>query len=143
MKPYKLLQALVAIILIFGMNSFAAGTGDGTAKQGCPQSAATHGDNPMAPSALTLSRISAGFLLKWTPSVQDRGSRVGFEIVRASSISGPYVVVGTVTNGANHFRDTTAAPENIYYYKVRAIVGDRYSPYSKPAAGELIARPGQ
>ena len=143
MNPEKLIRSLLAILLIFGMNSFATGAGGETAKQSCPQAAATSGGNPEAPSALTLSRVPAGFLLKWTPSVQDQGRRIGYEIVRAASFSGPYVVVGTVTNGANSFRDTTVAPENIYYYKVRAIAGDKHSPFSKPAAGELTARPDQ
>ncbi len=94
-----------------------------------------------APTGLTLRIVPEGFLLSWSPSPQDPGVVTGYEIVRAAVFSGPYETVGTVSKGVFSFVDKTPRPEAIYFYKVRAIAGSRYSPYSREASGEMPGKP--
>lgn len=94
-----------------------------------------------APSALRLNIVRNGFQLNWTLSPQDPGVVTGYEIARADVFSGPYETVGVVEKGILTFVDRTARPETIYFYKVRALAGDRYSPFSGEAAGEIPGTP--
>ncbi len=94
-----------------------------------------------APAGLTLRIVPEGFLLYWSPSPQDPGGVTGYEIVRAAVFSGPYEAVGTVGKGVFSFVDKTAKPEAIYFYKVRAIAGSQYSPFSGEASGEMPGKP--
>jgi len=89
-----------------------------------------------APTALRLMIVPNGFKLSWKPSPQDPGMVTGYEIVRSDLASGPFVKVGTVDKGVSQYVDTTASPETIYYYKVRAIAGTAYSPFSNTVTGE-------
>jgi len=94
-----------------------------------------------APVGLTLRIVPEGFLLSWSPSPQDSGGITGYEIVRATYFSGPYEAVRTVGKGVFSFVDKTPKTEAIYFYKVRAKAGSRYSPYSKEASGEFPGKP--
>jgi len=80
-----------------------------------------------------------GFILKWKASADDPGTVTGYEIVRASIASGPFKKIGKTKRGVLQYHDKTAKPEIIYFYKVRAIAGKKFSDYSQPAAAE---RPG-
>ena len=104
--------------------------------QVCVGAPATEAAAAGAPSALKLVIVPNGFKLTWQPSPQDPGAVTGFEIVRSASASGPFTAVATVDTGVSEYTDTTAAPEIIYYYKVRAVAGSAYSPYSNTATGE-------
>jgi len=94
-----------------------------------------------APTALHLKIAGNGFQLTWTLSPQDPDQVTGYEIVRADVFSGPYETVGKVEQGVSSFVDRTAKAEVIYFYKVRALAGNRQSPFSKEAAGEITGRP--
>lgn len=94
-----------------------------------------------APTGLTVAIVPEGILLSWKPSPQDPGIVTGYEIVRANIFAGPYQTVGTVGKGIITFVDKTARPENIYFYKIRAIAGNRYSLFSREAAGEMPGTP--
>ena len=94
-----------------------------------------------SPTALRLKIVQNGFQLDWMSSPQDPGVVTGYEIVRAAVFSGPYETVGIVEKGILTFVDKTAKPEAIYFYKVRAIAGGRYSPFSREAAGEIPGTP--
>lgn len=111
-----------------GQRQEAAETGDVAAEVG-------------APTALHLRIVRDGFQLTWAISPQDPGTVTGYEIVRAAVFSGPYEPVGTVGKGVSTFIDRTAKPEVIYFYKVRAFAGARYSPFSREAAGEIPGKP--
>ena len=89
-----------------------------------------------APTALRLVIVPNGFKLSWNPSPQDPGVVTGYEIVRSDLASGPFIKVATVNNGVFQYIDTTASPEIIYYYKVRAVAGSSYSQYSNTVTGE-------
>jgi hypothetical protein len=89
-----------------------------------------------APVALRLRIVPNGFQLNWTLSPHDPGTVTGYELVRADRLSGPFDPVATVGKGTAEFIDTTALPEIIYYYKVRAVAGKEYSPFSNTVAGE-------
>jgi hypothetical protein len=89
-----------------------------------------------APTALRLMIVPNGFKLSWHPSPDDPGVVTGYEIVRSDLASGPFTGVATVSKGVFQYIDTTASPEIIYYYKVRAVAGTVYSPYSNTVTGE-------
>lgn len=89
-----------------------------------------------APTALKLMIVPDGFKLSWQPSPEDPGVVTGYEIVRSDLASGPFNTVAVVGGGTLQYIDTTAAPEIIYYYKVRAIAGTEQSPYSNTVTGE-------
>jgi hypothetical protein len=89
-----------------------------------------------APSILKLVIVPNGFKLNWKPSPDDPDKVSGYEIVRAEFASGPFTKIATVDKGASQYIDETASPENIYYYKVRAVAGTVYSPYSNTVTGE-------
>lgn len=89
-----------------------------------------------APEALRLRIVQNGFKLNWTLSPHDPGAVTGYELVRSDRFSGPYEPVATVEKGTSQYIDTTAAREIIYFYKVRAIAGKAYSPFSNTVTGE-------
>jgi hypothetical protein len=91
---------------------------------------------PGAPTALRLVIVPDGFKLTWQSSPEDLGVVTGYEIVRSDLASGPFATVATVDKGVSQYIDTTASPEIIYYYKVRAVAGAVYSPYSNTVTGE-------
>ena len=91
---------------------------------------------PGAPSALRLMIVSNGFKLTWNLSPQDPGVVNGYEIVRANMASGPFTKVAKVDKGVSEYVDTSAKPENIYYYKARAMAGKMCSAYSNTVTGE-------
>ncbi|MGD0886025.1 MAG: fibronectin type III domain-containing protein [Thermodesulfovibrionales bacterium] len=91
---------------------------------------------PGKPTELTLD-VAAGVLhLDWHLSPQDPGMVTGYEIVRATDYRGAYDRIGTVGKGISHYEDLSASPRVIYFYKVRAIAGDKYSPFSNVAVGD-------
>jgi len=89
-----------------------------------------------APTALKLMIVPNGFQLSWTPSPQDPGIVTDYEIVRSDLASGPFAKIAMVDKGVSQYIDTTASREIIYYYKVRAVAGTDYSPYSNTVTGE-------
>lgn len=91
---------------------------------------------PAAPTELKLMIVPNGFKLTWKLSPQDPGIVTGYEIVRSDRASGPFDAVASVKKGVSECIDTTASKETIYYYKVRAKAGNRYSPDSNTVAGE-------
>jgi len=92
-----------------------------------------------APTQLRLVIVPNGFKLSWNPSPQDPGIVTEYEIVRATLASGPFETIAKVSKGVLTYHDSTAQPEIIYFYKVRAVAGKEYSPYSNVAVAE---RPG-
>lgn len=88
------------------------------------------------PTALKAIIVPDGFRLTWNPSEQDSGVVTGYEILRSELASGPFVTIARVSKGVGEYTDTKASPEHVYYYKVRAIAGNAYSPYSNTVTGE-------
>jgi hypothetical protein len=89
-----------------------------------------------APTQLRLVIVPNGFKLTWKPSPEDSGVVTGYEIVRGDLASGPFIKIATLDKGVFEYIDTTASREIIYYYKVRAVAGTVYSPYSNTVTGE-------
>jgi hypothetical protein len=89
-----------------------------------------------APEALRLKIVQNGFQLTWIVSPHDPGIVTGYEIVRADRFSGPYDAVATVDKGIAQYIDSTAMREIIYFYKIRAVAGQGYSPFSNTVTGE-------
>ncbi|HAM53286.1 MAG TPA: hypothetical protein DCP92_22280 [Nitrospiraceae bacterium] len=96
-----------------------------------------HGADPGAPTKLSLDIVPPKFYLEWKLSPQDPGTVTGYEIVRSKDYRGPYHKIATVNKGIRHYEDSSIRPQVIYFYKVRAIAGDSYSPYSNAAVGDL------
>jgi hypothetical protein len=89
------------------------------------------------PTALKLMIVKNAFQLSWKPSPQDPEIVNGYEIYRSTNLaSGPFVKVGAVGKSVLQYTDNKAAPENIYYYKVRAVADRAKSPYSNTVTGE-------
>lgn len=141
----RLFLRVVGLLLLSGF--FAACVGSkGMKETAMDESVSRSADEqrtpPGAPAGLRLVVVSSGIRLAWSLSLQDPGSVTGYEIVRATIFSGPYEVLARVDKGVFTYTDTTAAAENIYFYKVRSMAGDLYSPFSREAAGEIPGVPG-
>ena len=101
---------------------------------------------PDAPSGLTVTPSINGLYLTWTASPQDLsavssaqagpGCVTGYEIARATSAGGVYSTVATVDKGVIKYNDTTASASTTYYYKVRAMAGTEFSPYTAEVSGK-------
>jgi hypothetical protein len=75
-------------------------------------------------SADTPNDRGGSITLNWDTSPDD--SEVGnYEILRCIRVDGEYSVVGTVSGGSVSFIDTGVSDRESYFYKVRAVAGDR------------------
>jgi hypothetical protein len=88
------------------------------------------------PTALKLAVSEKGILLTWGASTDDPGVVTGYEIARAELASGPFKTVAKVKKGAVKYLDKKAKKEIIYYYRVRAVAGNKYSEWSNTVSGE-------
>lgn len=137
MKTKLLRIGMIFLLVSFYACAGASGTRESIEGKHKPDVAEEVSTIPDAPTGLGLMIVPNGFQLRWKLSPQDPGVVTGYEIVRSANIfSGPYITVATVNNGVSQYTDTTTEPENIYYYKVRAVAGDVFSPYSNIVAGE-------
>lgn len=91
---------------------------------------------PDAPTGLAVVPSTTGLYLTWKASPQDSGCVTGYEIARATSSGGLYTTLATVDKGVLKDNDTTAVVGTTYYYKVRAVSGADYSPYTAEASGK-------
>jgi len=85
------------------------------------------------PQALTVMPAPAGYYLVWQ-APQDQTSVTGYEIARATATGGPYTAVATVGKGVFLYHDSAAGGGTTYFYKVRAMAGKAYSPYTEVVA---------
>lgn len=88
------------------------------------------------PMGLRLQIVPGGIHLTWQPPIQGGERVIGYEIVRATMLSGPYSAVGKVASQLD-FTDTSAAAEHIYYYRVRALTASGGSELSTPVTAEI------
>ena len=128
----KKIISIISIGIIFLLVSFYGCAGMNGKSANTEQKNIT----PGAPTELRLVIVPNGFKLSWKPSPQDPGAVTGYEIVRSDLASGPFTKVATVDKGVFEYIDTTASRETIYYYKIRAMAGIAYSPYSNTVTGE-------
>jgi hypothetical protein len=119
----KIVMGVAIVFLVLSLGGAAVAEGQNQAALG-------------APTNLRLVIVPNGFKLSWKPATGDSGIVKGYEILRANVASGPFTTVAEVDQGVTEYVDTTAAPENIYYYKVRALAGKEQSPYSNTVTGE-------
>lgn len=127
--------ALAVAIIIIPAMALAGGPVMGTAKEKIV--------NPSlgAPRDLKLAAAKGGFRLSWSASDMESDKVTGYEVMRAAMASGPFETVGTAKKGMSEFVDTTASPENIYYYKVRAVADGECSNFSNTVTGEMVGTP--
>ena len=126
------MKKIASIMIIFVLASLSGCAGMNGKSPGAEQKNISLG----APTELKLVIVSNGFKLSWKPSAQEPGAVTGYEIVRSDLASGPFTKVTTVDKGVFEYIDTKAAREIIYYYKIRAMAGTVYSPYSNTVTGE-------
>jgi hypothetical protein len=92
-----------------------------------------------APAGLTVSTVSDGYLLDWIAA----NGATSYGIRRATNSGAPYSVIATVPAGATSYTDTTANPNEIYYYEMYAIGATGKSAVSyelsvdTPSAGQI------
>jgi hypothetical protein len=91
---------------------------------------------PDAPTGLAVTPSTTGLYLTWKASPQDPGCVTGYEIARSTSSGGVYTPLATVDKGVLKYNDTTAAAGTTYYYKIRAVSGMEYSPYTAEVSGK-------
>ncbi|MBA4377714.1 MAG: hypothetical protein C0395_03530 [Gemmatimonas sp.] len=82
-------------------------------------------DNPLDPDGtggdpfgVTAFYVFGGVMVNWT--ALDQTGVVGYDILRAGGLEGPYDVVGSVTHPTALYLDRDFAPNLPNYYKVRA-----------------------
>jgi len=133
-----ILVLIILVIVSIPLHSFSASQGliDTAIKN--KQAPTGQKDHSLrAPLGLRLAIVPDGFRLTWKPSPQDPGKVTGYEILRSTNIAnGPFNSVGRVGKGIFEFVDKTSSPENIYFYKVRAVAGDKFSSDSNTVTGE-------
>lgn len=129
---YPVSIILGGAVLIFTISLSEASPEQNKATAG----AAEIGPVVRAPEALRLKIVQNGFQLDWTLSRDDPSSVTAYEIVRADRLSGPFDPVAMVEHGTSVYIDTTAMPEIICYFKVRALNGEIPSLFSNIVAGE-------
>lgn len=127
--------ALAVAIIVIPAMVLAGGSGAG------PVGEKNMNPSLGAPQGLKLAVVKGGFKLTWSPPARESEKVTGYEVLRAAMASGPFETVGTAKKGATEFVDTTASPENIYYYKVRAVADGQYSTFSNTVTGEMAGAP--
>jgi len=90
---------------------------------------------PEPPKDLSIRPMLGWLLLDWTKAVQDGGCLTGYEISRSSSANGTYDVIATLPKGSVEYKDAATEIGKTYYYKLRSIVDNLYSPYTEPVSG--------
>jgi hypothetical protein len=90
---------------------------------------------PDPPKDPSVRPMLGWLLLDWTKAVQDGGCLTGYEISRSSSVNGTYEVIATLPKGSMEYKDAATEIGKTYYYKLRSIVNNLYSPYTEPVSG--------
>jgi len=91
---------------------------------------------PDAPAGPTLMPSTTGLYLTWTASTSDPGCVTGYEVSRATTAGGVASIIATVDKGVIKYNDTTTVAGTTYYYKVRAVAGHEFSPYTSEVSGK-------
>jgi large repetitive protein len=93
---------------------------------------------PAAPTVLTVTKVGAQSVgLQWNASERAEG----YKVLRASSVSGPFQEIGSVTGTATTFTDTSAITSAPLYYQVKAYNGSGSSDASNTAASSAYVPP--
>lgn len=96
---------------------------------------------PDAPQGLVVRASEKGIVLAWNASFQETACVTGYEVVRAPDANGPYTLLGVLDRGRHTFLDTSAL-SGANYYKVRALAGKEYSPYTAAMLGMITVQAG-
>jgi hypothetical protein len=92
-----------------------------------------------APAGFTVSVVTNGYALNW---IAANGAST-YRIRRATNSGGPYTVIATVPASATSYTDSTANPNEIYYYEIYAsnAAGNSANSYqlsvNTPSAGQI------
>jgi chitinase len=82
----------------------------------CVTTPMSSGAAPSGPSNLAVTGVGAAYVtLEWD---DNSGNELGFQIERASSADGPWVLAGTTSS--LWFTDVSVVPSTTYYYRVSA-----------------------
>jgi hypothetical protein len=92
---------------------------------------------PTTPQNFRMKISPQSLELIWGNPAEEQDQVTGYEISRANNYSGPYTIIATVEKGVKSYVDGAVSPEVVYYYKVRAVSGDRCSSYAGPVIGEI------
>ncbi|HET6250034.1 MAG TPA: ELWxxDGT repeat protein [Tepidisphaeraceae bacterium] len=90
---------------------------------------------PTAPSGLQLAAVSSSEIdLQW---IDNSSNETQFSIERAV-LDGPFIQIGTVAANVTSYADTTAAPNTVYQYRIRALTANSPSGYSNTAQATTL-----
>lgn len=82
------------------------------------------------PRFFEVSRTSRSIDIDWSAPEQDEQCKIGYEIFRAETPGGPYVLISRPEKSGT-YEDEATEPGKVYYYKMRAFCGDKYSDFTK------------
>jgi hypothetical protein len=76
-----------------------------------------YSDNGVAsPELISTAPVAGGIEIRWTATA---GSGITYKVARASSLQGPFEFIGTPVSTLS-FLDSSASPQQTYFYKVTA-----------------------
>lgn len=82
------------------------------------------------PRFFEVSRASRSIDIDWSAPEQDEKCKIGYEIFRADTPGGPYELIASPEKSGT-YEDKVTVPGRVYYYKMRAFCGDKYSEFTK------------
>ena len=82
------------------------------------------------PRFFSVSRASRSIDIDWSEPEQDEKCKIGYEIYRADTPGGPYALIAKPEE-SGMYRDEATEPGKVYYYKMRAFCGGKYSEFTK------------
>ena len=84
--------------------------------------------NVLEPTAFTVTAVGANQIdLAWD---DNSANETGFEIHRATAVTGPYFPVYTTAANGEDYYDTGLTANTVYYYKIRAVNATNLSEFS-------------
>lgn len=87
-------------------------------------------DKPLRPEGLKVKAVKRNTVsLNWR---DDAHNEYFYEVVRATSLDGPYSSIATLPHNSTSYVDNTVLSNKQYFYKVAAINGEGSSGYSEP-----------
>ncbi len=105
----------------------------------CTYSIPSGGVPPAEPSSLAVTSVTPyEVILNWTDNSNNES---GFELQRSESEGSGYVTIETTVGNITSYVDAAVAPEQTYYYRLRAVNSYGESPYTQPVSATTLAEP--
>lgn len=83
------------------------------------------------PEYFEVNRASRSIDVEWSPPTQDQTCIIGHEVFRSDAPGGPYAMIAKLEKSNGLYRDEATVAGKVYYYKIRAVCGEKYSEFTK------------